>query len=117
MRVIRLGDEDQPASLLVEAMNDAGPDFAAHGRQTSKVMQESVDECSTIALIVRSTGAGVDHHSCRLVDDGEVVILVDNFKRNVFWQGAKGRTFSSAQYDNLLVSAKFQGCLGRLMVD
>ena len=94
-----------------------GRSFAADGRQAGKVMQESVDECSAIPLIVGGSGSGVHHHSCGFVDDREVVIFVDDFERNVFWHGTQGRTFSGAQYGNLLVPAKFQRGLGRVVVD
>ncbi len=38
-----LGNNDEAAGLLVQPVNDAGPQFAANSRQTAKAMQQGID--------------------------------------------------------------------------
>ncbi len=67
-----LGDDDEAARILVEAMDDARPPDAPDSREAVAAMgDEGVDEGA--AGMPRG---GVDDEARRLVDDDEVVILV-----------------------------------------
>ncbi len=65
-----LGDEDDAAGLLVEAVDDAGAEVAADVGEMVEVVEEGVDEGAAVACVVGGAGAGVDHHAGGLVDDG-----------------------------------------------
>jgi hypothetical protein len=54
-------------------VDDAGAQHAAHAGEIPDMMQESVDERSAY-----DSGAGVYDEACRLVDDSEVRILMDD---------------------------------------
>ena len=47
-----LGDDDDPAGLLVEAMDDAGAKVTADVREVVEVMEDGVDEGAVVAFIV-----------------------------------------------------------------
>ena len=91
MGAVVLGDDDDAAGLLVEPMDDAGAQLAA-GRPESLAMWKSraLTRVPRVAGVVGSAGAGVNHHAGGLVDDGEVVVLVEDVERNVLGSGVKG---------------------------
>ena len=83
------GDEDEAAGLLVEAMDDAGAEVAADVGELVEVEEEGVDEGAAVAGVVGGAGSGVDHHAGGLVDDGEVLVFVEDVEGDVFgrWRG------------------------------
>ena len=87
MRLIIFSDHDEAAGFFIETMDDAGPEFSSYSREGREVMQQGVDQRSTIALIVGGAGASVHHHACRLVDDRQIIILVQDVERNLFRNG------------------------------
>jgi hypothetical protein len=70
--------------LLVETMDDAGAKVAADVGEVVEVVEQGVDESATVASVVGRSGARVDHHAGRLVDDGQVLVLMENVEGNVF---------------------------------
>jgi hypothetical protein len=66
---IGLGYDHETRSIAIQAMDDAGPSFGA-SRQSSAPRHQRVDQG-----VVPMSGSRVNYQSCRLVDDGEVLIL------------------------------------------
>ena len=62
------GDDEEPGRVLVEAVHQAGAGYRAEPRV---VVEEGVDQGP-----VGPSGARMDHHSGRLVDDDEGFVLV-----------------------------------------
>ena len=60
-------------------MDDARPSFAADAAQVVDVVQQCVDESAA-----RVPGRGMDDHSCRLVDDDDIGILIQDGQRQRF---------------------------------
>src|SRR5271165_6231916 len=75
------GDDNESAGLFVEAMDDAWAQRAPSGRKLLVVAEKRVHQCAAVAGVFGGSRPGVDHHSSRLVDDGEGGILVDNVER------------------------------------
>ena len=61
------------------------------------MMQQSIHQGATITGIVGGSGSGVYHHSCRLVNDGEIVVFINNVKRDIFRDSFERRSLSIAQ--------------------
>jgi hypothetical protein len=74
-------DNKQPRGVLVDAVNDAGAFHAANAREAVATMgNQCVDQRAGFIA-----GAGVDHESCRLVDDDNVAVLEDNIQLDALW--------------------------------
>jgi len=71
-----LGDHHDARRAAVETVDDAGPHLSADAAQARQVMQQRIDQCAR-----RMAGTGVHHHARGLVDDGEVLVLVDDLHR------------------------------------
>src|SRR5581483_2344831 len=104
--------DDQTACFLVETVNDDRPESAAHAGQTGEVVQECVDEGAAVAFVVGGAGAGVDHHAGGFVDDGQIIVFVDDIERDVFSDRAQGNDFGCVEDGDVLVAAEAQGGLG-----
>src|SRR6185437_4302403 len=79
MRLIGLGDDHQPARILVEAMHDAGPRHPADAREALAAMgDQRIDESS-----LPVAGAGVHDEAGRLVDHDQRVVLVEDVERDL----------------------------------
>src|SRR5271169_1167184 len=79
MRGVGLGDDDQPGSVLVEAMDDAWPPDAADSREARAAM---ADQC----VDQRAGGMsrrGMDDEPRGLVDYDEMLVLVDDSQRHI----------------------------------
>jgi hypothetical protein len=115
------GDEDEAAGLLVEAMDDAGAEVAAYVGEFGEVKEEGVDEGASVALVQTaqggSAGSGVDHHAGRLVDDGEVLVFVEDFERDIFGDGVEGGGLRSAFDLDGFSAVEFLFGLGEVAVD
>ncbi len=96
MGAVVFGDEDDAAGLLVEAVDDAGAEVAADAGELVEVVEEGVDEGAVVAGVVGGAGAGVDHHAGGLVDDGEVLVFVEDVEGDVLGEGVEGRRVRSA---------------------
>src|SRR5215813_11547670 len=71
VRCLGLGDDHQPAGVLVEAMHDPwAADPTDTGQARTTMTEQRIDERA-----VGITGRGMDNHAGRLVDDNEVRIL------------------------------------------
>lgn len=78
VRDLGLGDDDQAARILVEAMHDTGPPDPSDAGKTGAAMGEQrVDEGS-----FQVSRGGVDDHSRRLVDHDQVWILKADIESN-----------------------------------
>ena len=80
MGPIRLGNDKQPAGILVQPVHDARPLFASDaGEGGAAVRDQRVHQRAR--AIARG---GMDHEPGRLVEDQELGILEHDFERNVF---------------------------------
>src|SRR6185436_14745626 len=72
-------------------------------------MQQGIHQCALIARIWSFTGRlscpCMNHHSGRLVDDGQGFVLIDHVQRNVFWSGRYWRWLGRPEDHNLFISA------------
>ena len=117
MGAVVFGDEDEAAGLLVEAMDDAGAEVAADVGEFVEVEEEGVDEGATVAGVVGGAGSGVDHHAGGLVDDGEVLVFVEDLEGDVFGDGVEGCGLRGAFDLDGLAAVEFLFGLGGVAVD
>jgi hypothetical protein len=111
------GDEDETAGEFVEAVDDARAKIAADVGEFGEVEEEGVDEGAAVAGVVGGAGAGVNHHAGRFVDDGEVLVLVDDVEGDVFGDGVEGwRLWGAFDLDGLAAVELVFG-LGGFAVD
>ena len=69
-----LGDDQEAAGVLVEPVDDARPPHPADARQAVAAMgDQGIDQRSRLVA-----GTGVDDQACRLVDDDQVLVFIDN---------------------------------------
>ena len=111
------GDEDEAAGELVEAMDDAGAEVAADVGELGEVEEERVDEGAAVAGVVGGAGAGVDHHAGGLVDDGEVLVFVEDVEGDVFGDGVERRGLRGAFDLDGFAAVEFLLGLGGMAVD
>ena len=74
MGQVGLGDDDESRGLPVEAMDDAGAALGPAGERGA-ARHERVDEG-----VVPVTRRRMHHQSGRLVDDGQILILVHDLR-------------------------------------
>ena len=121
MGVVIFRDDDEPAGLFVETVNDAWTQVAADCRQAGEMMQQRVDQRAAIALVfsvwIDGTGAGVDHHPGRLVDDRKIVVFVDDVERNFFGEGTQRRAAGWAEDRDAFIAAKLHRGLRGSIID
>ena len=112
------GDEDDAAGLLVEAMDDAGAQVAVDCERLLKWRRRALTSVPWVRSFGSAcSGSGVDHHAGGLVDDGEVVVFVDDVERDVFGEGVEGFGARGAfDLDGLAADELLFG-LGGLAVD
>jgi hypothetical protein len=79
MRAVRFGDDQQPGSLLVQAMHHSRPMGVALRREASSAAQQGVYQSPAPV-----SGSRVHHHPCRLVDHEQRLVLVNDADRDVF---------------------------------
>ena len=83
------GHEDHAAGVAVEAVDDARP---AWGRRPAELAAEMVLHGAGQRAGPVPAG-GMDHHSRRLVDHREPLVLVEDFQ-GMFWAGGLARRIS-----------------------
>jgi len=80
-------------------------------------MQQSIYQGSAVLCGLGCAGTSVYHHSGRLVDYRQVVVFVNNVKRNFFSKGAKRRSLHFANDFNLFTAAQVKRRLCDFSVD
>ena len=85
-------------------------------RQGREMMQERVHQRAAIALVLGGSGARMHHHSGSLVDDGQIVVFVDDVERNLFGHGAQRRTLGRAEHGDALAAPQLQRSLRRCII-
>ncbi len=79
VRAFGFGDDHEPGSILVQAVNNAGSRFSATTRQLLKVKRQGIGQRA------RSDSRGrMNDHRCRLIYDDQVVVFVNNVEGNIF---------------------------------
>jgi hypothetical protein len=79
MRRVVLGDHQQAGSVLVEPVHDARPlDPADAGKAFAAMSDQRVNQGPRFM-----PRAGMHHQAIRLVDDDQVVVLIDDIKRDI----------------------------------
>jgi hypothetical protein len=115
------GDDDEAAGLFVEAMDDAGAEVAAYVGEFVEVEEEGVDKGSAVAGVwFARCGvpcSGVNHHAGRFVDDGEMLVFVEDFEGDVFGGGVEGRGLGGAFDLDGFAAVEFLFWFGGVTVD
>ena len=78
MRFIRFCDDQKPRGVLVDSRDDSRAQHAADTAQLIQSEKERVDERT-----LRLTVADMYGHALRLVDDGDIVVLIDYVYRDI----------------------------------
>jgi hypothetical protein len=79
VRDVILGDHKASASLFVEPVHDAWPQFATDSAQVRNAMEQRINESPG-----PNAGPGVNRHPGGFIDHDELFILVQHRDRNVF---------------------------------
>src|SRR5271166_538420 len=116
MSFVVLCDHYEAAGFFVEAMHDARARVATDRGQRGEMMQQGIDQRATIALVVGGSGSGVDHHAGRLVDNGEIVVFVEDVEGDFLGDGSERSTLSGAEDRDALAAAQLEGRLGGCVV-
>jgi hypothetical protein len=105
-------------------MDDSGAEVAAYVGEFVEVEEEGVDEGALVAGVGfgRScewggAGSGVDHHAGGFVDDGEVLVFVEDFQRDVFGGGVERSGLRGAFNLDGFAAVEFLFGLGGVAVD
>ena len=107
MRPVGLGDHQEAARILVEAVHDPRPHHPADaGKARAAMRNEGIDQGS--GLVPRR---GMDDQAGRLVDDDEVVVLVDDVEGDRF-RPRLGRHRRRHRHDDLLAGTDDPARLG-----
>ena len=117
VRLIVLGNDHQSAGGAIEAMHNSGAQFAANLGKLLEVVQQGIDQRCLVARVVGCARARVYHHAGGLVDNGEVVVLIDDVERNFLRNGAQRRTLRWARDCNPLIALEAQRGFGASVVD
>ena len=97
MRCIVFCHHQQTAGVLIDAVDDAGPDLAANaGKAALAVPEQSVDQGA-----VRVAGSRVDDHPFGLVDHQKVRILIDDVQRDLLRHSLDGLCVGDLQQDDI----------------
>lgn len=81
-----LGHDHEPRGILVESMDDPGPQLPTDSRQISAVPEQAMDQRSC-----RVARGRVNDKPWGLVQDNERVVLEDDVKRDRFgFEGCRG---------------------------
>lgn len=91
MGEVRSGDYKNAACFFVEAVNDPGTKIAVDRRQSPEVVKQCVDQRARMV-----TRSGMHNHSCGLVDDNHIPVLVKDLQWQVLrfspkWRRCSGR--------------------------
>ena len=78
-----LRDDEYPAGVAIETMDDSRPQLSRHVAQLIKMKLKCPGECSQIIA-----SPGMHDHVRRFIDHNQRVIIVENVERNIF--GGKG---------------------------
>ena len=94
---IGFGDDEQPACVLVDPVDDAGPDHAVDRRKPSgAAVQQGVDQRAGFVPRRR-----VDHHPLGFVDDEKAFVLIDDLDRDILRPGLQRFRFWNHDADFL----------------
>ncbi len=96
---IVLGDEDEAAGLLVQAMHDSRDGADRRRGKLAHVVEQGVDQRAAIARVFGGARAGVDHHAGRLVDHREVVVFIDDSRGMASGMARSGGGSGSARIE------------------
>lgn len=110
MRGIVAGGEQDAASSGIEAVDNAGAEFAAETREGTEVVEQRIDEGAAGAA-----RAGVDDEARRLVDGDDIGVFVEDFKGDRFGFGPQW-LWRLGVYLNAFTAAEFVGGFARFAV-
>src|SRR6266550_3600670 len=102
-------------------MDYAGAEIAAYVGELGEVEEEGVDEGALVARVETTegggAGSGVDHHAGGFVDDGQVLVFVEDFQGDVFGDGVEGSGLRCAFEFDGFATVEFLFWLGGMAVD
>jgi hypothetical protein len=79
-------------------------------------MQQGIHQRSAVAGILGCAGPSMDHHSGRLVHDGQIIVFIHDLKRNRFRNGAQRRPLNLSDDSDFLAAPQAKGCFLELAV-
>ncbi len=79
MGTIVLGDDHHTRRAAIQPVHDARPQLAADAAEIGEVVEQCVHERARAM-----TRARMNHHACRLVQHGEIRVLVEDVERQCF---------------------------------
>ena len=97
--LLGLGDDYQAAGVLVYAVHQA---YARESLRIDVLALEIPGQAVDQGAGIIAT-AGMDHHTCDLIDDKDVVILVDDIERELFGDYIKRLDLSGFIYSDLIM--------------
>ena len=106
VRFIIFCNDHQAAGSAIETVNNPRPQIARTGRKLLEAVQQGVYESAPIASVIRRAGTCMNHHSRGLVDDGKVVIFINDIERDFLGNRAQGRKLNRADDSDPLAAAK-----------
>ncbi len=78
MRNIIFRDDQESRGFFIEPVDDAGTALATYIRQILKVKKEGICDSPT-----PGSGPGMDHQSCRLFNDRQILVFEMNLERDL----------------------------------
>ncbi len=75
-------------------------------------MEQCIYQSSTIASLIGGASSGVYHHSRGFVDHCEVVIFINNVKRNIFRRGLEWCALRIPEDGHALAASQLEGSFG-----
>ena len=106
VRFVILGYHQQAAGVFVQSMHDARAHFAADARQLIEVIHQRVHQRA-----VRVAGSGMHHHAAGLDHYSQMLVLIENFQRNILRLGLRGLEIGHGQ-NHLCAGCRLRGGLG-----
>ena len=90
-RSVILGYQDQAAGFAIKAMHDARSKLSPNCESEANRCNRALTSVPRLRASSGGSGAGVHHHARRFVDDNQIIVFVNNVKRDIFGDGSKRR--------------------------
>ena len=104
---IILGNHDQAACLLIQAMHDSRTQRATCFGEVRHVVEQGIHQGASVASAVCRARTCMHHHARRLVDDCKVSIFIHDVQRDIFSFCAEGRDCQIAEDGYDFAGAQF----------
>jgi hypothetical protein len=117
VRHVILRDYDQSTRLAVKPVHDSRTKLPSNAGEIFVTVQECIYERASGTRMFRRACASVDHHSGWLIDDGEIVVFINDVERNVFGRRFYWRPLGRADDLDYVSRPHLPGCPFRAAID